>query len=701
MESEHLKVAIRIRPLLNIDNTRDIAVYVSEQNEVKVLDGDHYLTSNYDMVFQPESSQEQVFTFIEPALIKTLKGFNCTVFAYGQTGSGKTHTMFGGNWEENNPAPQVYYKDTQGKKTEINILKSLQGPGIIPNSITKLFADTQTKQFTFYCSFIQIYNEHLYDLLHDPRRDKSLRIRENKLYGIFVEGLAEFVTESAEDCFLLLAKGDKNRAVRQTRFNHHSSRSHTIFQMLVETDKANRRGVMKKAKLNFCDLAGSEKYDKENSMAMEHVKELKEINKSLSVLGKVIHALGSGNNSHIPYRDSKLTRLLQDSLGVNTRTILIATISPAAVYAEETISTLKFADRAKQIMVKIKKNEVSATNDQLITKLQREIQHLKTLLNLNRKGGLQELEQKIWVLTEENQKLKHMKGTFTIQEVERLKEENKKLRLELQQAGITTNNEDLFIPPREEMTPKSTKINSGSLPESRNYSKGKPLDEDGNTLKPNSGSNISKSGPFVSRMCPKCKIYPPCIHTSGYTTNDVSKSLNSAYSSLKNNKIISRSIGSAIYQTEPHISKLEEPIKMNVRYKMTNYVLENDSTSAQLKEDEARKKELQNIRARLNKITELENYRKEQFRKEIRELEENKKKEDEESRRKITEDAKKKKKLEEKKRQVEEFRIAKKINDELEQLKAVEAKREADIKRKRDNEQKKIKLIEYYNKKKE
>jgi Kinesin-like protein len=195
----------------------------------------------------------------------------------------------------------------------------------------------------------------LYDLLQDPERNKNLRIRENKLYGIFVEGLAEFIVENIQDCFLLLSRGETNRAVRQTRFNHQSSRSHTIFQLLIESDKANKRGVLKKAKINFCDLAGSEKYDKDNKMVSEYVKELTQINKSLSTLGKVISALGKGINNHVPYRDSKLTRLLQDSLGVNTRTILIATISPAPQYVEESISTLKFADRAKQILVKLKK----------------------------------------------------------------------------------------------------------------------------------------------------------------------------------------------------------------------------------------------------------------------------------------------------------------------------------------------------------
>jgi kinesin family protein 3/17 len=136
----------------------------------------------------------------------------------------------------------------------------------------------------------------------------------------------------------------------------------------VEFDKANKKGVFKRAKINLCDLAGSEKFD--SLMQNAHLKEMTNINRSLSTLGKVISALGSSKSkSHIPYRESKLTRLLQDSLGVNTRTLLIATVNPSSSCVEETVSTLKFADRAKQVMVYLKKNEVSATNNDLVAKL--------------------------------------------------------------------------------------------------------------------------------------------------------------------------------------------------------------------------------------------------------------------------------------------------------------------------------------------
>ena len=196
---------------------------------------------------------------------------------------------------------------------------------------------------------------------------KPLNIREDRVFGIYVEGMSEYVVQSVRDCISLVKRGDRNRAVRSTRMNTNSSRSHTIFQILLETDKANKKGLMKKAKLNLCDLAGSEKYDKAGMMNSAHISELKTINLSLTTLGKVISALAKGGkNTHLPYRDSKLTRLLQDSLGGNTRTCFIATVAPVKSCIDETISTLKFADRAKSIMVQVKKNAVSATNDKLV-----------------------------------------------------------------------------------------------------------------------------------------------------------------------------------------------------------------------------------------------------------------------------------------------------------------------------------------------
>ena len=187
-----------------------------------------------------------------------------------------------------------------------------------------------------------------------------------------------------------------------------SSRSHSIFQILVETDKTDSRGFMKRAKLNLCDLAGSEKiHGLIENQDENHISELKTINLSLTTLGKVISALAKESKIskkkdklnvpkeyknhdtfkgiHIPYRDSQLTRILQDALGGNTRTVLIATVSPIIENIEETISTMKFADRAKQIMTNAKVNEINAQDDALIQKLQKEVQNLRELLNMRRR----------------------------------------------------------------------------------------------------------------------------------------------------------------------------------------------------------------------------------------------------------------------------------------------------------------------------
>ncbi|CAG9320816.1 unnamed protein product [Blepharisma stoltei] len=692
---ENLKVAVRVRPLLSIDRSQDTIVYFGENEEIRVSDGEHYISSTYNKIFRPEASQDEIFDFVSPALGQTIKGFNCTIFAYGQTGSGKTYTMFGADWEMNNPAAQIYYENgaQMRRKSQLeSIDHPLDNPikqGIIPKSIAMLFQNTQEKEITYYSSFLQIYNEKIYDLLQDPRRDKALNIRESKMYGIYVEGLAEFVVENAEDCFMLLAKGDRNRAVRQTRFNHHSSRSHTIFQLLLERDKANKRGVLKKGKLNFCDLAGSEKYDKENTMAHEHVQELTKINKSLSALGKVIFCLGTGNATHIPYRDSKLTRLLQDSLGVSTRTILIATVSPSAGYAEETISTLKFADRAKQVMVKIKKNEISATNDELVLKLQREIQHLKSILNLKRKGGLEELNKEIWELREENQKLKKITNTYTIEEVEKLKVENKKLRLELQHNGLAND---------VEMTYQDSDINSPiyDTQESNQHRR----DETPNSQKmrkysdfsPNVTGAISPSSVGHSRkaVCSQCGQFPPCEHIPG---SQYKRSPPSSYYSTYR---------STTNSLESRISKQHSlPKKLNIRYKMHGYAVEDNGVDEEIKEQETRQKELKQIRARLGQLAQIESFRKQKFKAELEKLEEEKRKEDEELRKRQAEEAKKRKLLNEQKKLVNTYKEAKKFQLEEENKKMQRFKQEAEMKRKKKTEEQKKMIEEYHAKKRD
>ena len=145
-----------------------------------------------------------------------------------------------------------------------------------------------------YCSFLQIYNEKLYDLLQDRHGDRPLNIREDKQMGIFVEGQSEYAVTNAADCFTLLKRGEASRITRQTRSNIHSSRSHTIFQLLIESNRPNSKGMLFRGKLNLCDLAGSEKIHKEEVMGQQHLLELKTINLSLSCLGKVIQSLAQG-----------------------------------------------------------------------------------------------------------------------------------------------------------------------------------------------------------------------------------------------------------------------------------------------------------------------------------------------------------------------------------------------------------------------
>lgn len=378
--------------------------------------------------------------------VKTVvEGINATVFAYGQTGSGKTHTMFGPNWEESLRSDMSKPKPS----TNINYAEQSEKHGIIPRAVYKLFSETlgenvsvASQEYTIYCSFVQIYNEKLYDLLQDKDSKHPLLIRENKYNGIYVQGLSEFVVTSMEECLTLLFRGERNRIIRQTRLNMFSSRSHTIFKIIVEHAKVDQRGNLRKAKLNMCDLAGSEKIGPEADVTGKHFEELKTINLSLTTLGKVISALAA-RSPHVPFRDSKLTRLLQDSIGGVTRTCLIATVAPTADCADESISTLSFANRAQKVSVVATTNVISASDDALVKKLQQELQYMKDLLQLKRRGGMGDVNRQLLLLKQENDKLRAMGENLGT--VESLKRENKMMRLELQRIkdnGSTFNDND-------------------------------------------------------------------------------------------------------------------------------------------------------------------------------------------------------------------------------------------------------------------
>lgn len=293
-------------------------------------------------------------------------------------------------------------------------------------------------------SFLQIYNENLYDLLRDSgpaiedrmlafEKDKEeLKIREvpkarSRLAStketpkeIYVSGLSEFRVETSEDILKIVAIGTNNRMTRSTDFNLTSSRSHALLTLTFEIESESESGqtLISRSKLNLIDLAGSEKLPylstaSENNP--KHVKELSAINKSLSSLGNVISALASSTRSHIPYRDSKLTRILQDSLSGNTRTILVACVAPTVIHTMETMSTLQFAERAKNVKLQVRANTL--VDDKVtLAKAQSEITRLKALLS----HAMKQLEEKNG----------GMENGASASEFERIVVENEKLKRE-------------------------------------------------------------------------------------------------------------------------------------------------------------------------------------------------------------------------------------------------------------------------------
>jgi len=299
-------------------------------------------TFTFDRVFNTYSSQTEIFDCIaKPLIDDVLKGYNGTIFTYGQSGSGKTYTMFG--------------EDILDESTQ----------GIIPRAILEIFNfinDEKNHEIKFELKFsmLEIYMENLYDLLNPDMKSSDLKIKEHSKHGIYVENLSEIYITSQEEFLLLINEAEKCRSVSETSLNKNSSRSHLLFQLQITQklqDDTERRGS-----LNMIDLAGSEKISKTHAIGTT-LEEARKINLSLSNLGNVIYALAS-NNDHIPYRDSKLTRILQDSLGGNSKTMLIVNCSIHSYNAEETFSTLLFAKRAKKIKNKVKIN-IKRSNEQL------------------------------------------------------------------------------------------------------------------------------------------------------------------------------------------------------------------------------------------------------------------------------------------------------------------------------------------------
>lgn len=395
---------------------------------------------DFNAVFRCAASQQEVYDSVcRPIVDSVLQGYNGTMFAYGQTGTGKTYTMEGKSstekklrQQQNSAASrqssgkQVKPRSSSAKQAADKVAKldkDEESQGIIPRTFRQIFEHVNSNsnvQFLIRASYLEIYQEEIYDLL---RKDRSMKLElhERPDSGVYVKDLSWFVCKSITEIERVMRVGNQNRKVGATDMNEHSSRSHAIFMITVEQQQQQQqvagsgekstdsfrvsKGVNNKVvattsgrvirvgKLNLVDLAGSERQRKTNSSGQRQQESIK-INLSLSALGNVINSLmklhtdnnnkdrynvsSSASNTFTPYRDSKLTRLLQDSLGGNAKTLMIANIGPASYNYDETINTLNYASRAKRIRNRPRLNE--DPKDALLRELQREIDQLRAKL---------------------------------------------------------------------------------------------------------------------------------------------------------------------------------------------------------------------------------------------------------------------------------------------------------------------------------
>ncbi|CAH6961886.1 kinesin-like protein KIF11 isoform X1 [Phodopus roborovskii] len=402
-KGKNIQVVVRCRPF-NLAERKANAHSVVEcdhaRKEVSVrtaglTDKTSRKTYTFDMVFGASTKQIDVYrSVVCPILDEVIMGYNCTIFAYGQTGTGKTFTM------EGERSPNEAYTWEEDPLA-----------GIIPRTLHQIFeklTDNGT-EFSVKVSLLEIYNEELFDLL-SPSTDVSERLQmfddpRNKR-GVIIKGLEEITVHNKDEVYQILEKGAAKRTTAATLMNAYSSRSHSVFSVTIHMKETTIDGeeLVKIGKLNLVDLAGSENIGRSGAVD-KRAREAGNINQSLLTLGRVITALVE-RTPHIPYRESKLTRILQDSLGGRTRTSIIATISPASLNLEETLSTLEYAHRAKNIMNKPEVNQ-KLTKKALIKEYTEEIERLKRdLAAVREKNGV--------YISEET--FRAMNGKLTVQE---------------------------------------------------------------------------------------------------------------------------------------------------------------------------------------------------------------------------------------------------------------------------------------------
>uniref|UniRef100_A0A4W4F2V9 Kinesin family member 13Bb n=1 Tax=Electrophorus electricus TaxID=8005 RepID=A0A4W4F2V9_ELEEL len=435
LNDSNVKVAVRVRPMNRRERDLKTKCVVEMDRTQTVLHPvfayDYCFWSMDEVETDKFAGQEVVFQCLgENLLDNAFQGYNACIFAYGQTGSGKSYTMMG----------------------------SAEQPGLVPRLCSALFErcareHREGESFAVEVSYMEIYNEKVRDLLDPKGSSQALRVREHKVLGPYVDGLSRMAVTSYEDIDSLMSEGNKSRTVAATNMNEESSRSHAVFNVVLThtlQDLQSGTSGEKVSKLSLVDLAGSERAVKTGA-AGDRLKEGSNINKSLTTLGLVISALaeqgaGKSKSKFVPYRDSVLTWLLKDSLGGNSRTAMVATISPAADNYDETLSTLRYADRAKNIVNHAVVNE--DRNARIVRELREEVEKLRQQLTQAESMKAPELKDRL----EESEKLiREMTVTWEekLRKTEETAQERQKqlesLGISLQSSGIRMGEEKYFL----------------------------------------------------------------------------------------------------------------------------------------------------------------------------------------------------------------------------------------------------------------
>ncbi|XGW12633.1 hypothetical protein V3C99_013363 [Haemonchus contortus] len=396
----NVRVAVRVRPMSDMERADNATSVVKVEEKKMMVTCKSKTFSAFDKVYGPSTTQERIYAeMVSPQVDRVLAGYNCTLFAYGQTGTGKTYTMEGGSGERSS------YKDDPTT-------------GIIPRAVEHIFEELEksnTEEYSVRISYLELYNEELFDLLAPTTEDRErLRIFDDpsKRGMVVIAGAEELPVKNRSEVYALLKRGAEKRTTAATLMNMNSSRSHSIFMVsvVIRENTPNGEELVKQGKLNLVDLAGSEHIGRSGAEG-KRAKEAGNINQSLLTLGRVITALTT-SAPHVPYRESKLTRLLQDSLGGSTITSIIATLSPASSNYEESISTLEYAARAKSIRNHPECNQ-KLSRKALLKEYNEEIEKLRRDLRTAReKNGIflsqesyEGMEQEIAEKTEQLQEL--------------------------------------------------------------------------------------------------------------------------------------------------------------------------------------------------------------------------------------------------------------------------------------------------------